>query len=142
MSAYRPCSSSSSETVAPFLPLILFMLIKLISGTVISIHPTPSLAFAAPIAFRLKSRDTVLRKSADPSLLLHALLDLGEFLCSSSSSSPTYHYVKVVDKAVQVIDQYHAKIHKFERDILLRPKMDTVRQREASASFPVLAAYR
>ena len=118
------------------------MLIKLPSGTVISIHPTPGLAFAAPIAFRLKSRDTVLRKSADPSLLLHALLDLGKFLCSSSLPSHTYHCVKVVDKAVQVIDQYHVKIHKFERDILLRPKMDTVRQREASVSDPIFAAYR
>ena len=45
---------------------------------------------------------------------------------------------KVVDKAVQVIDEYHVKIHKFERDILLRPRMDTVRQREASVSFPIL----
>ncbi|KIM47383.1 hypothetical protein M413DRAFT_439064 [Hebeloma cylindrosporum] len=88
-------------------PMFFFLLRD---GTVISIRPTPSLAFAAPIAFRLKSRDTVLRKSADPSLLLHALLDL------------------VVDKAVQVIDEYHVKIHKYERDILLRPKMDTVRQ--------------
>ncbi|KDR85830.1 hypothetical protein GALMADRAFT_51400 [Galerina marginata CBS 339.88] len=79
-------------------------------GTVISIRPAPNLSFTAPISFRLRSRDTVLRKSADPSLLLHALLDL------------------IVDKAVQVIDEYHAHIHKFERDILLRPKMGVVRQ--------------
>ena len=44
----------------------------------------------------------------------------------------------VVDKAVQVIDEYHVKIHKFERDILLRPKMDTVRQREVVTFLSVL----
>jgi len=48
----------------------------------------------------------------------------------------------VVDRAVQVIGEYHVKIHKFERDILLRPKMDTVRQREASVSFPLFATHR
>ncbi|PPQ89972.1 hypothetical protein CVT25_009612 [Psilocybe cyanescens] len=78
-------------------------------GTFISIRPIPNLSLTAPISFRLKSRDTVLRKSADPSLLLHSLLDL------------------VVDKAVQVIEAYHANIHKFEREILLRPQMNTVR---------------
>lgn len=71
---------------------------KFSSGTVISIRATPSLAFAAPITFRLKSRDTVLRKSADPSLLLHALLDLSEFLCSSFLSTPAYHLVKSLIK--------------------------------------------
>ncbi|KAF8167264.1 hypothetical protein B0H34DRAFT_669750 [Crassisporium funariophilum] len=81
-------------------------------GTVISIRTTPNLNFTLPISSRLKSRDTVLRKSADPSLLIHALLDLGKV---------------VVDKALQVIDQYHTNITKFERDILLRPKMNTVR---------------
>ncbi|KAH9486074.1 Cobalt/magnesium transport protein CorA [Psilocybe cubensis] len=78
-------------------------------GTIISIRPIPNLSLTQPISFRLKSRDTVLRKSADPSLLLHALLDL------------------IVDKAVQVIEAYHAKIHKFEKEILLRPQMNTVR---------------
>jgi len=70
------------------------LLIKFSSGTVISIRATPSLAFAAPITFRLRSRDTVLRKSADPSLLLHALLDLSELICSFSLPSPTYHHVQ------------------------------------------------
>jgi hypothetical protein len=65
----------------------------------------------------------------------------------SSCALPLYPHLltvfrKVVDKAVQVIDEYHVKIHKFERDILLRPKIDTVRQREASLSFPVFAAHR
>jgi len=79
-------------------------------GTVISIHPTPDLTFTSPIAQRLRPLDTVLRKSADPSLLIHAILDL------------------VVDKALQVIDQYHKNINKYEHDILMRPKMKTVRQ--------------
>ncbi|KAF8964374.1 hypothetical protein BDZ97DRAFT_1816203 [Flammula alnicola] len=49
-------------------------------GTIISIRPTSNLSFTAPIAYRLKSRDTVLRKSADASLLLHAMLDLMHIL--------------------------------------------------------------
>ncbi|PPQ96364.1 hypothetical protein CVT26_004966 [Gymnopilus dilepis] len=79
-------------------------------GTLISISPTANLRFTAPISFRLRSRDTVLRQSADPSLLLHAMLDL------------------IVDKAIEVVDSYHALIIKFEREILLRPKMRTVKE--------------
>lgn len=45
-------------------------------GTVISIHPKVNLAFTAPIVFRLRQPDTVLRKSPDPSILVHGLLDL------------------------------------------------------------------
>jgi len=33
----------------------------------------------------------------------------------------------VVDKALEVIDAYHVKIKKFEREILLKPKIGTVR---------------
>ncbi|KAF8910196.1 hypothetical protein CPB84DRAFT_1821600 [Gymnopilus junonius] len=77
-------------------------------GTFISISQSPNLRFTAPISFRLRSRDTVLRKSADPSLLLHAMLDL------------------VVDRAIEVVDSYHTLLIKFEREILLRPKMRTV----------------
>ena len=46
-------------------------------GTVISFLSTPSLRLTAPIALRLKSPDTNLRATGDPSMLLHALLDLG-----------------------------------------------------------------
>jgi hypothetical protein len=35
----------------------------------------------------------------------------------------------VVDNALEVIDEYHAKINKFERSVLLRTKMATVRHR-------------
>ncbi|KAJ7510487.1 magnesium transporter [Mycena galericulata] len=78
-------------------------------GTVISMHSTPNLELTQPITRRLRQRDTGLRTSADPSLLVQSLLDL------------------VVDKALEVIDAYHVKIKKFEREILLKPKIGTVR---------------
>ncbi|KAG7452072.1 magnesium transporter [Guyanagaster necrorhizus] len=78
-------------------------------GTVISMHGNPSLDLTQPIANRLNQRDTGLRASADPSLLVQSLLDL------------------TVDKALEVIDVYHAKIQKFERAILYKPKIKTVR---------------
>lgn len=34
----------------------------------------------------------------------------------------------VVDKALEVTDEYHMKIDQFERQILLRPKMETVKE--------------
>jgi len=78
-------------------------------GTVISISPTSDLNFTAPITQRLRQADTGLRMSADPSLLVHALLDV------------------VVDSVLEVIDEYHTKINKFERLILLKPGVRTVR---------------
>nr|GAT55268.1 magnesium -like protein [Mycena chlorophos] len=79
------------------------------NGIVISMHSTPSLELTQPITRRLRQRDTGLRTSADPSLLVQSLLDL------------------VVDKALEVIDAYHVKIRKFEREILLKPRITTVR---------------
>jgi hypothetical protein len=35
----------------------------------------------------------------------------------------------VVDNALEVIDEYHKKINKFERAILLKPQIKTVRSR-------------
>jgi len=78
-------------------------------GTVITVHPTPDLLFTKPIAERLRRRDTVLRATADPSLLVQSLLDL------------------IVDSALQVIDEYQGNILKLEEAILLKPKMTTVR---------------
>ena len=46
------------------------------SGTVIAIHQADR-GFGDPILNRLKQRDSVLRTTADPSLLLEAILDLG-----------------------------------------------------------------
>lgn len=60
-----------------FLHLFLVLTIILL-GTVISMHSTPDLDLTAPITRRLRQRDTVLRTSADPSLLVQALLDLSE----------------------------------------------------------------
>ncbi|KAL1739083.1 hypothetical protein HDZ31DRAFT_77859, partial [Schizophyllum fasciatum] len=54
-----------------------FYIFLLRDGTVISISASPSgQALTAPIAARLRERDTLLRKSADPSLLVQSLLDL------------------------------------------------------------------
>ncbi len=47
-------------------------------GTVISIHQADR-GFGDPIYRRLRQRDGILRSTGDPSLLLQALLDLGEF---------------------------------------------------------------
>ncbi|KAJ7352375.1 magnesium transporter [Mycena albidolilacea] len=87
-------------------PMFIFLLRN---GTVISMHGTPNLELTQPITRRLRQRDTGLRTSADPALLVQSLLDL------------------VVDKALEVIDAYHVKIKKFEREILLKPKITTVR---------------
>ncbi|KAF7327499.1 Magnesium-like protein [Mycena kentingensis (nom. inval.)] len=77
------------------------------SGVVISLHD--SRTDLSAITRRLRQRDTGLRTSADPSLLVQSLLDLS------------------VDKALEVIDAYHVKIRKFEREILLKPQISTVR---------------
>jgi len=87
-------------------PMFVFLLRD---GTVISLHTAPSLKFTSPISKRIHQRDTGLRTSADPSLLVHAILDL------------------IVDNALEVIDEYHAKINKFERVILMQPDVKTVR---------------
>ncbi|KAJ8084989.1 hypothetical protein PM082_003766 [Marasmius tenuissimus] len=78
-------------------------------GTVITMHRYPDLAMTQPILQRLQQRDTGLRTSSDPSLLVQSLLDL------------------IVDKAVVVIEEFEAKIKGFESRILLRPDVSTVR---------------
>jgi Mg2+ and Co2+ transporter CorA len=77
-------------------------------GTVISMHANTNVEFTAPIASRLLQRDTLLRTSADPSLLIQSILDL------------------IVDQAMEVVDAYHAKMRKFEKQVLLKRKMNTV----------------
>ncbi|KAJ1308498.1 hypothetical protein OPQ81_004202 [Rhizoctonia solani] len=78
-------------------------------GTLITIQREPSWEFGVPIYERLRLRDTLLRSSGDASLLLQSLIDL------------------IVDEAVKITDKYHRRILKMERDILLKPKMKTVR---------------
>ncbi|KAJ7185215.1 hypothetical protein C8R46DRAFT_881651 [Mycena filopes] len=78
-------------------------------GTVISIHSTPSLQMTEPITNRLRQFDTGLRTSADPSLLVQSLLGL------------------IADKALEVVNAYQEKIKKFERKVMVRPSIETVR---------------
>ncbi|KAF5346159.1 hypothetical protein D9758_009966 [Tetrapyrgos nigripes] len=78
-------------------------------GTVISMQKSSDLSIMQPISQRIQQRDTGLRTSADPSMLVQSLLDL------------------IVDKALEVIDEYHSMINKFEAEILLSPSMKTVR---------------
>ncbi|EJD54494.1 hypothetical protein AURDEDRAFT_148244 [Auricularia subglabra TFB-10046 SS5] len=78
-------------------------------GTVISIYAKPGADYAAPILSRLKMRDSILRSTADPSLLVQSMLDL------------------LVDQALEVIDRYHDQLTKLEATVLVKPKMATVR---------------
>ncbi|KAI0042584.1 hypothetical protein FA95DRAFT_1610076 [Auriscalpium vulgare] len=79
------------------------------NGTVISFHPDPSLEFTEPITARIRQRDSSLRTTADASLLVESLLDL------------------IVDGALEVIDEYHSKLNKLERNVLVKTKVKTVR---------------
>ncbi|TFK67660.1 hypothetical protein BDN72DRAFT_842745 [Pluteus cervinus] len=87
-------------------PMFIFLLRD---GTVISIHSTPNLELTAPISQRIGQQYSILRQYTDASLMVHALLDL------------------VVDKALDVISAYQTHIAKFEKSILLQPKVKTVR---------------
>ncbi|TDL15301.1 hypothetical protein BD410DRAFT_902654 [Rickenella mellea] len=78
-------------------------------GTVISIEASAQSEFIAPILARLRQRDTGLRTSADPSLLVQSLLDL------------------VVDQVFEIVDEYQKRILKLENAILVRPSMKMVR---------------
>lgn len=116
------------------------------TGTVISIHSNRNLDFTAPITHRLRQTDTVLRKSPDPSILVHALLDLSASLCYLLFENHA-DLASVVDRALQVTDAYHDKINKFERDILIQPKVETIRHCMSSlitrliTSQPACSAY-
>lgn len=88
------------------IPLFIFLFRD---GTVISINQSPDVSFTAPISARLRQRDTGLRATADPSLLVQSLLDL------------------TVDQALEVVEEYQQKILKLEHDVLIKPKMRTVR---------------
>ncbi|KAJ7043311.1 magnesium transporter [Mycena alexandri] len=87
-------------------PMFIFLLRE---GTVISIHPTPNLEFTEPVTERMHQHDSVLRTSEDPAILVEGLLDL------------------IVDRILEVMDEYQDKIHQLEHDILMKPGMSTVR---------------
>lgn len=59
-------------------------------------HPDSRLAFTAPITERLRQRDTGLRTTADPSLLVQSLIDLSEFnLCFITCQRRTFALMAV-----------------------------------------------
>ncbi|KAM6498834.1 magnesium transporter [Amanita muscaria] len=87
-------------------PLFIFFIRD---GTVISIRPSPNLEFTRPIEERLHEPDSILRSSADASILVESLLDL------------------VVDRVLEVIQEYQNTIIQLEQEILLGPNMNTVR---------------
>ncbi|KLO20175.1 hypothetical protein SCHPADRAFT_934778 [Schizopora paradoxa] len=78
-------------------------------GTVITLNPHNDSDFVTPIVARLRERGTGLRATADPSMLVQSLLDL------------------IVDKTLEVVDEYQHKILKLEQNVLIRPDMKTVR---------------
>ncbi|KAF8204503.1 hypothetical protein K438DRAFT_1757701 [Mycena galopus ATCC 62051] len=79
-------------------------------GTVITITQHASSDLLLPISDRLRRADTILRSSADPSMLVQSFLAL------------------IVDKAIELIDAYHHQISQIEGQILLNPKPSTVRK--------------
>jgi Mg2+ and Co2+ transporter CorA len=87
-------------------PLCIFLMRD---GTVISIHPESNLDFTLPISLRIRQAQTILKSSADGSFLVQSLLDL------------------IVDRALEVVDEYQARILALEHDVLLTPNMDTVK---------------
>ncbi|KAJ7702430.1 hypothetical protein B0H17DRAFT_1044315 [Mycena rosella] len=87
-------------------PMFMFLLRE---GTVISIHPTANLEFTQPMTERMQQHDSVLRTSEDPAMVVEGLLDL------------------IVDRILEVMDEYQDKIHDLEHDILMKPGMTTVR---------------
>ncbi|VDB86233.1 unnamed protein product [Peniophora sp. CBMAI 1063] len=87
-------------------PLSIFMYPD---GTIITFHPGADLSFTAPITARVRQRDTSLRRTGDSSLLVQSLLDL------------------VVDRTLEVTEEYHRRIQRLERVVLIKPKVSTVR---------------
>ncbi|KAF8190242.1 hypothetical protein K438DRAFT_1676097 [Mycena galopus ATCC 62051] len=90
-------------------PMFIFLFRDGRSGTVISIHSKPNLEITEPITSRVRQFDSILRTSADASLLVQSLLGL------------------VTDKALEVVNAYQDKIKKFERNVMVRPTINTVR---------------
>ncbi|TFK50227.1 hypothetical protein OE88DRAFT_1661869 [Heliocybe sulcata] len=78
-------------------------------GTVISITPDLNLDFTRATTERLQLLDGILRTSSDGSVLVEGLIDL------------------VVDEAMEVVEEYQGRILKLERQVLMSPKMKTVR---------------
>lgn len=78
-------------------------------GTVITFHPGPELCFTRPLVERVREEDSALRREPDVSTLLHGLLDL------------------VVDRTLEVTDEYRRIIGRLEGLVLKAPEMTNVR---------------
>jgi len=92
-------------------------------GTVISLSPRNDLNFTAPIVARLRQRDTGLRATADPSMLVQSLLDL------------------IVDNTLEVVDEYQRKILSLEHRVLVRPNVRTVQSRTCTSGCLVFPRF-
>ncbi|OAV93580.1 hypothetical protein, variant [Puccinia triticina 1-1 BBBD Race 1] len=78
-------------------------------GTLITIFSHDGSKSVLPLLARLKSMDTLLRSSADGSMLLQAVLDI------------------VVDQALDVVEAFRSKLTGLEAKVLVSPDLDTVR---------------
>ena len=96
-------------------------------GTVVTMHQDTKLDFTQPITDRLRQRDTGLRTTADASLLVESLIDLGMSTIPLHDRTRCKHAL-VVDRALQVVEEYHSKILKLEQAVLLKPSMKHVRR--------------
>jgi hypothetical protein len=101
-------------------------------GTVVSFNSKPNLDLTEPIAARIRQRDTSLRKTADPCLLVQSLLDLGVSHTVEALTSSNMTLNLVVDAALEVVDEYHTRLSMVERMILIKSKVSTVRSRSYS----------
>jgi Mg2+ and Co2+ transporter CorA len=79
-------------------------------GTVISIHKDTDPTFAGIIVERIRAPESLLRTTSDASLLVQAILDY------------------IVDNTMEIVEKYHERILRLEKDILLKPRVETVNQ--------------
>ncbi|GAW03527.1 magnesium -like protein [Lentinula edodes] len=77
-------------------------------GTVITLHRTTNAKLMEPIRDRLSRPDTLLRSTCDASVLVQSLLDLA------------------VDKAMGITEACEYKLKKYEKQLLLKPEVNTV----------------
>jgi Mg2+ and Co2+ transporter CorA len=80
------------------------------SSTLISIFSNEADEVIAPIVQRLQMPDTLLRRSMDPSFLMEGLLD------------------GIVDRIVQVVEEYSDEVEKMERKVFGNPRQIHTKQ--------------
>ena len=127
------CAYSFSATVRFSLSYVITLSHQfLLLGTVISFQSKPNFYLTEPIVARIRQRDTTLRTTADPSLLVESLLDLGGSLTFLTPGLISFDVTAVVDGALEVVDEYHARLSLLEQQILIKSKVPTVRSRAHS----------